>query len=372
MLCKFLQSHSVTVLSLTPSVFRHVLLEAALENVKELGFLRIIALSGEALADADLKKWFEHPHENKPELISSYAITETSGQVAWRRLQESDMNANLLGEVLSDTKVYLLDEKLRPVESGTEGELCVAGPGLASGYLNRAELTAERFIIDPLGDGSEKRLYRTGDRGKMRPDGEIELIGRRDYQVKLNGYRIELREIESVLQAHSAVAESAVLLREDVGSAPRLVGYVVTNQKQASKPQMSELHYYLRRILPDYMVPSVFVFMDKMPLNANGKLDRSMLPAPKDKFQEESDKDLSPISELESTIIEVWKKVLEVESIKVDDNFFFDLEGYSLLAMQVISQLEELLPVKLSMRMVFEAPTVAKLAEKISQLKAKQ
>ncbi len=222
-----LRRTGVTVLSLTPSAFRHHLLEGAFDEMGTLPSLRTIALSGEAPVATDLKKWFAGNPDGRPKLISTYAITETGGQVTWRVLLPGDSDAAWMGHVLADTRIYLLDEKLRPVPVGTPGEICVAGPGLARGYLNQPDLTRQKFVHDPFGDGSEAKLYRTGDRARVRKDGKIEIIGRTDDQIKLGGHRIELGEIEAVLREHPAIAEAAVVMRQDNGTNPRLVAYVV-------------------------------------------------------------------------------------------------------------------------------------------------
>ena len=226
---KHLRDANVTVLSLTPSAFRHHLLDGAFAEINTLPALRMIALSGEAPVGADLKKWFALIPGGRPELISTYAITETGGQVAWRMLLPSDSDASWMGNVLADTRIYLLDEALQPVPVGTPGEICVAGPGLARGYLHQPELTLQKFVQDPFGNAGETRIYRTGDRGRVRDDGTIELVGRADHQVKISGHRIELGEIENVLREHPAIAEAAVVLRQDNGADPRLVAYVVAH-----------------------------------------------------------------------------------------------------------------------------------------------
>lgn len=228
-----IKREAVSVLSLTPSAFRQVMLDQAFENAESVASLRMIALSGEGVVGADLRRWFVNHQEGQPDIIDTYAITETGGQVAWRRLgpaHAASEASNVLGEVLSDTQVHLLDSQLLPVEPGTDGELCVSGPGLARGYWNRADLTGEKFVQDPI--DHEQRLYRTGDRGRTRPDGQIVLIGRGDDQVKVRGFRVELGEIEAALRDHSRIKEAAVLLREDGGQAPRLVAYVAARRPE--------------------------------------------------------------------------------------------------------------------------------------------
>ena len=235
-----LREAGVTILSLTPSAFRHHLLESAFDDMATLPTLRMIALSGEAPVAADLKKWFALNPSGRPELLSTYAITETGGQVTWRRMQAEDRDEAWMGQLLEDTQVHLLDENLQSVPEGVAGEICVAGPGLARGYLNLPELTREKFVEMAFGNGLTTRLYRTGDRARLRGDGKMELVGRSDDQVKLSGHRIELGEIEAVLREHPAVVEAAVSLRQDVGATPRLVAYIVGQTAKANASDQPE------------------------------------------------------------------------------------------------------------------------------------
>ena len=246
---ELLKKEAISVLSLTPSAFRQIMLDAAFASAESVRTLRMIALSGEGVVGADLRRWFSCHQENHPQIIDTYAITETGGQVAWRKLRPSDDEieaSHLLGEVLSDLQVHLLDDELLPVEPGADGELCISGPGLARGYWKRPELTRDKFVQDPL--DPKHRLYRTGDRGRLRPDGRIMLLGRGDDQVKVRGFRVELGEIEAQLREHSQIRETVVVLREDGGQPPRLVAYIVerpfeaegslASQEQISQPEL--------------------------------------------------------------------------------------------------------------------------------------
>jgi amino acid adenylation domain-containing protein len=244
---EFLKKEAVSVLSLTPSAFRQIMLDSAFASDASVHTLRMIALSGEGVVGADLGRWFACHREDRPEIVDTYAITETGGQVAWRKLRPSDVEidaSHMLGKVLSDLQVHLLDAQLLPVQPGADGELCISGPGLARGYWKRPDLTRDKFVQDPL--NPKQRLYRTGDRGRLRPDGRIMLLGRGDDQVKVRGFRVELGEIEAQLREHSQIREAAVVLREDVGEAPRLVAYIVESRLEeaerarASKQQTGE------------------------------------------------------------------------------------------------------------------------------------
>ncbi|KAB2657669.1 MAG: amino acid adenylation domain-containing protein [Verrucomicrobia bacterium] len=265
-----------------------------------------------------------------------------------------------IGKPIANTVAYVLDPGGEPVPIGVPGELHVGGAGLALGYLGREGLTAERFVANRFRDDGEARLYRTGDRVRWRGDGNLEFLGRLDRQVKLRGFRIELGEIETVLARHEAVRQSVVLLREDRPGEARLVAYVVPIEDDAA-PSADLLRRHLRASLPESMVPSAFVFLGALPLTENGKLDRRALPAP---VVVQTVRAVE--TPLERVVAGVWKAVLRVQDVGVDDNFF-ELGGHSLLAMQLVARLREALGVELSVRGVFEAPTVAGLAERIER-----
>jgi acyl carrier protein len=243
---------------------------------------------------------------------------------------------------------------------GVIGELYIGGDGLARGYLHREELTAERFVPHPYSRRGGERLYRSGDMVRYLGSGEIEFIGRRDEQVKIRGYRIELGEIEAVLKKHSAVSEAVVLASEEESGEKRLVAYVVG----ASEVEVGELRNYLKERLPQYMVPSGYVRMDEMPLTANGKVDRRALPAYELSRADASAKFVAPRTPIEETLVGIWCKVLSTQQVSVDDNFF-DLGGHSLLVTRVLNAVREIYSIDLPMRMFFESPTVAALAEQL-------
>jgi len=234
----------------------------------------------------------------------------------------------------------------------------IGGVGLARGYLNRPELTAEKFIPDPFSAEPGARMYKTGDLARYRPDGNIEFLGRADHQVKIRGFRIELGEIEAVLGQHPAVRAAVVLAREDAPGEKRLVAYVV------AESTADELRRFLKDKLPEYIVPAVFVLLDTLPLLSNGKIDRQALPAP-DRTRPELDKSfVAPRTPTEELLAQIWAQLLDLERVGVDDNFF-DLGGHSLLATQAVSRMREAFQVEISLRRLFEVPTVAGLAESI-------
>ncbi len=267
-----------------------------------------------------------------------------------------------IGRPVDNTHIYLLDAQLRRVPISVYGELHIGGNGLATGYLNRPDLTAERFIPNPFSTEAGARLYRTGDLARWLPNGQIEFFGRLDHQVKVRGFRIELGEIEAVLTTHPAIREAIVMTREDEGDERRLVAYVTANENQVVT--LSDLRNFLKERLPDYMVPTFFVRLEVMPLTANGKVDRLMLPAPDRTRLEINEAFMPPRTPVEEALLEIWLQVLKVERVGIHDNFF-DLGGHSLLATQIVSRVREVFKIELPLRRVFEEPTVAGLASSI-------
>jgi len=267
-----------------------------------------------------------------------------------------------IGRPIANTQIYLLDTNMQPAPPGVQGELYVGGVSLARGYLNRPEVTAEKFIPDPFSSVPGRRLYRTGDVARHRPNGEIEFVGRIDHQVKVRGYRIELGEIETVLAEHSAVSECIAMVREDVPGDKRLVCYVV--READVEVTAHQLHSHLLAKLPEYMQPSAFVMMPALPLTPNGKVDRKSLPVPELSREDLTEVYTAPHTALERAMTEIWSEVLGVERIGIKDNFF-ELGGHSLLIAQLVSRVYETFHVKLPIRYVFEAPTILGLVEKM-------
>ncbi|UZW58371.1 non-ribosomal peptide synthetase [Lysobacter enzymogenes] len=288
---------------------------------------------------------------------TEYSVVATGCEVA----AQDDAPAPPIGRPIANTRVYLLDARLEPVAQGLPGELCIGGAGLARGYLSRPALTAERFVPDPFGAEPGARLYRSGDLARWREDGELEFLGRADRQVKLRGFRIELEEIEAAAIAHPAVAEAAVVVREDGGGA-RLVAYFVARPGQKVSP--AQLREHLGQRLPVYMVPAAAVALDALPLSPNGKLDRRALPAP---AAGNGAGETGPRDPVEEIVAGIWGAVLGVERIGPHDDFFA-IGGHSLLATRVAMRINESFGVELALRELFEAPTPAELAARIRRL----
>lgn len=270
-----------------------------------------------------------------------------------------------IGRPIANTQIYLLDQEKQPVPIGQTGEVYIGGVNLAKGYQNRPELTAEKFIIhDNLIPQQQIRLYKTGDLARYRTDGNLDFLGRIDHQVKIRGFRIELSEIEVVLAQHQAVQQAVVMVWEVHPSDKRLVAYMIPNRKAAATP--TELQQFLKKQLPDYMVPATFVWLEKWPLTPSGKIDRKALPTP-DPFERTIEGErIAPRTPIEKRMTTIWIEVLDLEQIGITDNFF-ELGGHSLLMLQVISRVQETFQVALSLSTLFEYPTIAELAQHIEQ-----
>ncbi|MDG1463139.1 MAG: amino acid adenylation domain-containing protein [Gammaproteobacteria bacterium] len=361
-LYNLLRETGTSVFSQTPSAFRQLLLGESFANSNTELKLRRIIFSGEAVVPEDLQRWNDAHGNDGPELINTYAITETGGQVAVRiynTAADSENSSGNVGMPLADSPIFILDEDLQAVAEGCPGELCVGGPGVARGYLNQAELTAQSFINLP--DAS--RVYRTGDQAVLLASGELKFIGRKDRQVKLRGYRIELGEIETIIRQLEPVRETAVILRKDSGSEPRLVAYLACDTEA---PSVSELRDHITANLPEYMVPAAYVNLKELPLNPNGKLDRSALPLPGNDRPHIGTDYVAPANPLETDFAEIWATALGVRPVGCNDNFF-ELGGDSILALKLTSQLRELLNDYIYISALIEAPTIRELISYLSQ-----
>ncbi|CAM3627150.1 non-ribosomal peptide synthase/polyketide synthase [Kibdelosporangium persicum] len=340
---KLLADQRVTVLNQTPSAF-YSLVRADRENPGTRLDLRYVIFGGEALDPSRLADWYTRHEDNAPALINMYGITETTVHVTYQPLTEGGG----VGVPIPDLRAYVLDADLSPVAPGVTGELYVAGAGLARGYLNRPGLTASRFVADPFGPPGS-RMYRTGDLLRWNGSGKLEYQGRADQQVKIRGFRIELGEVEAAVLAHPAVAEAAVIARDN-----RLFAYVVSREEASSV----NLRAFVAESLPGHMVPSAFVMLEALPLNTNGKLDRAGLPAPDGRPAAENY--VPPRTPVEHELVRIWSDVLGVSRVGVEDNFF-GLGGDSILSIQVVSRARQA-GMTMSAKDMFTYQTIAELA----------
>ncbi|MEK8020609.1 MAG: amino acid adenylation domain-containing protein [Candidatus Parabeggiatoa sp.] len=360
-----LGTQHVTVLNQTPSAFRQLIqAEERVEIKKDLN-LRLVIFGGEALECKSLKPWFERHGDNKPQLINMYGITETTVHVTYRPLTLADLNSHgsVIGLPIPDLQVYLLDPYFQLQPIGVPGELYIGGAGLARGYLNRSDLTQERFIPNPFGDEPSSRLYKTGDLARYLPDGHIEYLGRIDNQVKIRGFRIELGEIEAILMQHAAVRETIVTVHEDSDNHKYLVAYVVQNQE--SEINTNELRHFLKDKLPDYMVPATFVMLDTLPLTAHGKIDYRALPSPDSARPELAAAFVAPRTLEEELLTDIWATVLNLEQVGIYDNFF-ELGGDSIRSIQILAKAKEM-GLNFSLAQFFQHQTIYELTRSIRQ-----
>jgi amino acid adenylation domain-containing protein len=361
-----LRQKGISVLFLTTALFQQI----ARDVPQAFASLRYLLFGGETVDIRWVRKVVKHG--SPKQLIHVYGPTENTTFSSYYCVPELPESATSIpiGRPITNTQIYLLDEHLQPVPVGVVGELYISGDGLAREYLNRPELTAERFIPNPFSSKPEARLYKTGDLGRYLPDGNIEFLGRIDNQVKIRGFRIELGEIEAVLTQHPAVQETIVIATEDIPGDKNLVAYIVPNQEQIQTQEaqslVSLLREYLKEKLPEYMVPKAYVVLESLPLTPNGKVDRRALRAP-DTLIFDKQNYVAPRTHVEKAIVEIWAKVLGKEQVGIDDNFF-ELGGHSLLATQLVSRIRDAFQIDLSVRNLFEAPTVGQLARYIETM----
>ena len=324
--------------------------------------IRLIIIGGDAVSGKVLAAWFEG-ESYRPKLFNAYGPTETTVNATIHESSADSLSWQSIGRPIANTRIYILDANNQPAPIGLVGELYIGGAGIARGYLNRPVLTAERFVVDLFTPEADKRMYRTGDLARWLVDGTIEFLGRNDFQVKIRDFRIELGEIETKLAGHPAVREVVVLAREDSEGDKRLVAYLVL--KDHFMPSVSELRDFLKKKMPEFMVPSAFVFLEALPITTNGKLDRKALPEP-DQSRLDLDVDfIAPGNPIEKQLAEIWSNVLKIEPIGIRDNFF-ELGGHSLLAVRVIVEVNKLFKTDLSLGAIYQSPTVEELGIIIS------
>jgi acyl-CoA synthetase (AMP-forming)/AMP-acid ligase II/acyl carrier protein len=358
LLAKLLASSGATVMQATPATWR-MLIDAGWQ-----GDLRLKVFSaGEAL-DRSLA---DQLLERCAEVWNLYGPTETTIYSAVVRIT-GGAGPVLIGPPIANTRFYVVDQFMNPVPIGIYGELCIGGTGLAHGYLNLPELTAEKFVPDPFGSEPGARLYRTGDLMRYCEDGNLEFGGRLDHQVKVRGFRIELGEVEAALSRHGSVRAAVVVAREERPGEQRLVAYVVANKKQ---PTASDWRAFLIQRLPEYMIPSVFVTLEELPLLPNGKINRRALPIPDTTRPELRKPFAAPENPTQARLVELWANVLVLNQVGIHDDFF-ELGGDSILATRLVSRVRRAFGVELPLRELFWRPTVFELAPVVEELLIEQ
>lgn len=384
LLFELIKRRQISLMDVVPSFWRtciqRLLAISPVERQELLkNRLRRIVSIGEALLSDIPRDWrFKLGHTAK--LVNIFGQTETTGVVATYPIPPEPTHAIEtvpIGRNIPETKLYILDSNLQPVPKGVMGELCISNPCLARGYLNLPELTAKKFVPNPFSSGTESRLYRTGDMARYREDGNIEFLGRSDFQVKIRGQRLELGEVEAIISECPAIRACIVVAHGEQPDEKRLIAYIIPDPGRALT--VSDIQQFMKRQVPDFMMPSAYIFMDAFPLTPNGKVDRLALSDSSFIDSKLSQTEMSSLyggirqlpenrgfvparNDLERTLTGIWQSLLKVERIGIYDNFF-DLGGHSLLAVRMFSQVEQELGVRLSTAVILQAPTIAKLAE---------
>jgi len=373
--CLLVSTHGVLEATVTASVLQEATVLHAVPGLMR----RFVNVARETRTGRQLRQLLVGGEAVPPELLAEmlevwrsadvqvlYGPTEATiicGSYAVSR--EEAVDHQMIGRPLPNTVLRILDGAGKLVPIGIDGEICIGGAGLARGYLGRADLTAEKFVVDEYSTCAGARIYRTGDRGRYLPDGNIEFTGRMDEQVKVRGFRIELGEIESVLREHQSVKDAVVIALEDKGNEKRLGAYVVTAQ-DASR-NVSELRSHLKERLPEYMIPSAFVYLDALPLTSHGKIDRRALPAPDAERPALAEAFIAPQTTTEKSLASIWTKLLGINRVGSNDNYF-ELGGDSLLATQLVSQVRRVFEVELPLVDLFQHPILAELAASIEEI----
>jgi acyl-coenzyme A synthetase/AMP-(fatty) acid ligase/acyl carrier protein len=358
-----LATQRITRVVLVPALLRAIC-DTHADLAQQLPAMRYLTASGEAVP-LDLAQRLA---ELLPQatLLNLYGSSEVTADATYHDLRRSPARDFVpIGRPLANTTAHVLDQEFQPVPIGVPGEICVGGAGLARGYHGRPELTAEKFIPDPFSATPGARLYRTGDCGRWRANGTLEYLGRFDFQVKLRGFRIELGEIEAALRQIPAISDAVVIAREDRPGDKQVVAYIVP--QDGHMPTANELRNDLLTKLPEYMIPSTFVPLERLPLTANGKVNRRALPAPDGARLESGTTFVEPRSATEKQVAALWRNVLKLERVGIYDNFF-TLGGHSLLATQLIAHLHDTFQIDLPLRRLFASPTVAGIAEMIDTI----
>ncbi|NBI31018.1 non-ribosomal peptide synthetase [Chengkuizengella marina] len=351
--------HGITLINCAPSAFYPLIDFNHDSQFARLKSLRKVFLGGEPINMNKLQSWL---FTNKEvELVNTYGPTECTDVSSYYRVNKQDyIQTNVpIGKAVYNTELYIMDKNLTLMPTGVAGELCIGGTGLAKGYFNAGEITSEKFVENPYKLG--EKVYRTGDLVKRLPDGNLEYLGRMDYQVKIRGMRIELEEIERQLLDHTDIEESIIVVKEE-GTDKKLCAYVVCSKEL----NVTQLREYLSQSLPDFMIPAIFVQLEQMPLTPNGKVNRKALPEP-DFNNRVGVEYVAPTNELESQLVSLWEEGLGVDKIGIKDNFF-ELGGHSLNAVQIVSKVQKKLGIQLSLTDIFTNTSIEKLVKRIEEL----
>ncbi|MBB5635251.1 amino acid adenylation domain-containing protein [Pedobacter cryoconitis] len=348
------EADQINILELVPSYLGAVLQESPAASLKKLRYLLV---TGEAVSQSVLAQWFAHPEYGRIPVVNAYGPTEASDDITHHFMYSTPESSNVpLGKTIQNLHIYILDTQGQLCPLGVAGEICVSGIGVSRGYLNREELTREKFIADPFRTGN--KLYKTGDLGRSLKGGIIEYLGRIDDQVKIRGYRIELGEIEYVLNQHNSIEQSVVVAKSDEQGVKRLVAYIVLS-KNIQVGENETIIAYLKEHLPEYMIPAL-ISLDHLPLTANGKIDKKALPEPEGELLAGS-LYTEPRNETESILVNIWQELLKAGQIGIHDNFFA-MGGHSLLVMRLIAAIRKKLSVELAVKDVFSYATIAELS----------
>ncbi len=361
---QLIQHQRISWVNCTPSAFHALLESSAHHGFRELEPLRYVFLGGEPISIPNLLPWSKSDHFHAT-IVNTYGPTECtdiSNSYIIKTPEEFLEKPVPIGKPIFNVQVMIVDRHHNLVPVGVTGELCITGESVGIGYINNPKLTDEKFIQNPYTAQKEPRLYKTGDLARYLADGNIEFLGRIDHQVKIRGFRIELEEIEALLDNHPDIKKVVVMARETSLGDTQLIAYIVQYVPHALTT--NDVRKYLKKELPDYMIPSAFVFLDTFLLTPNGKIDRRALPEPDKRSTEKKNEIVAPTNDMETIIAKIWTDIMERERISIHDNFF-DMGGHSLLAIQIVTQLSHILNQTISVKTLFQHPTIHKLAQTI-------
>ena len=367
-LIRWIDENNITLIHCVPSIFRSLLREPL--TPEQFGSLKYIIMAGEQLYGSEIKRWMDVFGE-RIGLVNLYGATENTMAKFCHFIKAADANRKTIpiGRPIDGATAIILDSERNICDPGVVGEIYIRTPFLTLGYYNDPQLTKEVFVQNPFNLDSKDIIYKTGDFGRLLPDGNFELIGRRDNQVKIRGLRVELGEIESVLKQHPGVDDAVVRLWDEDKDVQRLVAYVVANR--AYPGAIGELREFTEECLPEHMVPSSYVMLEKLPLTPNGKIDRDALPSPDYSISQSREPFVMPTTPIETALAQIWSQILRVENIGINDSFF-SLGGHSMLGTQVMSRVRQEFQVDVPLRDLFDRPTIAGLAAAIEKSQAER